>query len=85
MLITIRDMRTTPIRYYRADVSASFARKHDNGALISCGLTVPDSLPAASLDRLITTKRAHEIDAETFNHSGCQSSCILRGASKCTW
>lgn len=81
--ISIRDLTTQ--KYYRATVSLTFARRHDNGALISCGLTVPDDLSKRSLQALIARKQATEITYEQWNHSGCQSSCVLRGAKECRW
>jgi len=83
-------MRTISIRngehYYRATVSLTWARRHDNGALVSCGLTVGESgFTIGMLNTLIKRGQAAEITREQWNHSGCQSSCILRGNSECRW
>jgi len=71
--------------HYRLDLSPAQVRKYDNGALISCGLTIPDDMPIRALNWLVRHKRAHVISAETANHSGCQSYCILRGDDHCQW
>ena len=68
-------------KYYRAELSRAQALRLDNGALISCGLTVGRDLSRRQLARLQVT----EVTAEEWNHSGCQSSCTLRGAAKCSW
>lgn len=81
MMITIRDGET----FYKASVTAQWANKHDNGALISCGLAVGENLTRTSLNILIRQKRAYLISKEDYNHSGCQSRCIRRGDSICQW
>lgn len=70
-------------RYYRADVTPQWARYHDNGALISCGLIVPDSLSAEAFKRL--GSRAVEVSRDDYNHSGCLSRCVRRGDNTCQW
>lgn len=73
-------------KYYRANVSPGWAQTHDNGALVSCGLTVGrDGFTARMLAGLIRRRRAIEVTESEWQHSGCQSSCILRGAERCTW
>ena len=80
---------TSPVlktpKYYRARVTTSWAKRHDNGALISCGLTVGDRFPLGALKTLIARGQAVEVDQDTYNHSGCQSACILRGHAACRW
>ena len=71
--------------HYRADVSTQWARRHDNGALISCGLTVPDDLSRASLRALIVKGRASTCTHDEWNHSSCQSACVRRGDAVCRW
>ncbi len=69
-------------KYYRCEVSQRWLAKHDNGAVFSCGLTVgQDGLTMASFQRLNRT----EVTREQWNHSGCQSSCVLRGGKECRW
>jgi hypothetical protein len=72
-------------RYYRANVHPSWLAKHDNGAVISCGLTVPDDLPMASLRRMVHCGTAREITQVEWAHSACQSYCVTRGDAKCQW
>lgn len=72
--------------YYRAEVSQRWAVEHDNGAIFSCGLTVgEDGLELSSLQALIRQGKAVEVSYDEWNHSGCQSSCIRRGAKECRW
>lgn len=91
--ITIKD----PIgpKYYRARVSYQWANRHDNGALISCGLTINE--PSAWSGKVWLTRRAFnslrarcinqvtEITEPEYQHSGCQSSCTRRGDAICRW
>lgn len=50
--------------------------------LMSIGLDVKrDSLAQDILD----TGRAVEVLHQEWNHSGCQSSCVLRGNPICRW
>ncbi len=84
-----------PVRgkFYRARPSMAWIKRHDNGALISCGLTVDE--PSAYSGTVWLTDRAFkalesrgvvvEITEQQWKHSGCQSSCILRGNAKCSW
>jgi hypothetical protein len=73
-------------KHYRANVTPEWAQAHDNGRLISCGLTVgEDGFTARMLGYLLRKRRAIEVTEQEWNHSGCQSSCILRGADKCSW
>lgn len=60
----------------------------DNGALISCGLTVGWSLDGVTppqLRHLIETGQATEVPAERRGHGGCLSSCVLKGHDRCSW
>lgn len=78
--ITIADPKTG--KYYRAEVTARFVERYDNGAIVSCGLTVGEyglSLDAPGIRKL------EEIPKEDWNHSGCQSSCVKRGGKECRW
>lgn len=90
LTISIRDPKHD--KFYRARVTPSWANRHDNGALISCGLTVDEAnsygtvyLTSRAFALLKSTGRVTEITKEQWNHSGCQSSCILRGARECRW
>lgn len=80
MNITIRHGDT----YYRASVSLAWARRHDNGALVSCGLTVGENLSLQAFRRLRPAQLT-VITKEQYNHSGCQSRCKLRGDTICQW
>lgn len=80
--ITIQDGE----QHYFATVTPQWAQRHDNGALISCGLTVgQDGFTRRMLDDLKRRGRLRAIDAATANHSGCQSSCVMRGGQTCQW
>jgi len=72
-------------RYYSARVSQSWAMRHDNGALISCGLTVGESLTDRAFKLAQKRFRVTEVSREAYNHSGCQSYCTLRGDVSCRW
>ncbi len=72
-------------KYYHATVSRVWLAKHDNGATVSCGLAVGTDLRQSQLDCLIRQGKAKEVSKEKWNHSGCQSSCILRGDNECRW
>ena len=65
--------------YYRYDASLAWVRRYDNGALISCGATVGEGglkrVPAGAV----------ETSFDQWNHSSCQSGCVLRGDAKCRW
>lgn len=71
--------------YYRATVSPIWARRHDNGHMISCGLSCPDDLSTRSLQALVRRGQAVPISHDEWNHSGCQSRCIRRGDALCQW
>lgn len=77
--ITIKDREAN--KYYRVTMSKAKAAFYDNGALVSCGLIVPDELPRRAFAQLPKT----EIDVTTWKHSGCQSRCTERGDSRCQW
>ena len=84
LTITIRDREKQ--KYYRARVTPQWAQRHNNGALISCGLTVGEyGFTERTLKGLIQRGQAVEIDHTTWNHSGCQSACVTRGDVKCQW
>jgi hypothetical protein len=80
-------------KYYRATVTPEWANRHDNGALISCGLTVDEPsawsgkvwLSSRAFNTLEKTGRVQEITHDQWNHSGCQSRCIMRGDAMCQW
>lgn len=79
MRVYIRD--TERGRYYRADVSPRWAKRNNNGALISCGLSVPEDISRRQLSALHVT----QVSYDEWNHSGCQSRCVLRGDDRCQW
>lgn len=73
-------------KYYRMAVSPAWAARHDNGALISCGLTIGEHGFTRRMFQLAQYRFSHlEISAEEWNHSGCQSSCTRRGDQQCRW
>lgn len=67
--------------YWRLSLSLRQYRKHDNGAMISCGLSVPKDISRNALRYCSPVA----VTKEQWNHSGCQSSCVLRGAATCRW
>jgi len=71
--------------YYRVSFSPAMAKKWDNGALISCGLTIPDDAPYSALCSWKMQHKAMECSESEWRHSGCQSRCTLRGDDKCQW
>ena len=71
--------------HYKLTVTPEWARKHDNGALVSCGLTIPDDLSVRSLAVLMRMGKAVIVPKAEWDHSGCQSRCIQRGDDKCQW
>jgi hypothetical protein len=87
-LVTIHDEDTK--KHYLATVSRQWAIKNDNGALISCGLTINEwtghcDITRNQLEWLRTHNRLKEITAGEANHSGCQSRCVMRGDAICQW
>jgi len=83
-------------QYYRANLNQQQAERHrclsfrwrapcNNYAMVSCGLTVPDDLRASTLRRWINNGTAVQVAREEWQHSGCQSTCVLRGAQTCRW
>lgn len=84
--VTVKDPTADPPRYYEVRLTLRDANRYNNGCMVSIGLTVGEgSFKASSLKRLQEAGRVKEIDQTTYNHSGCRSSCILRGGSKCRW
>lgn len=90
LTISIRD--TQHQKFYRATVTPTWANRHDNGALISCGLTIDEAsysgtvwLTRRAFARLQARGAVTEVTQDQWNHSGCQSSCIRRGAAECRW
>lgn len=80
MRIYAKDNSTRPARYYRLYLTRRQIMRVDNGALISCGLTAPDDVSSKWLQ-----KHGTEVPEMEWRHSGCLSSCIMRGAEKCNW
>lgn len=79
MRITAKDPKDNSYWYVHAPMKV--AKRYDNGCLFSIGWTVGKDLPRATFARLPKTAMTQE----QWNHSGCQSYCILRGHSKCAW
>lgn len=73
------------------NMGENMVRKYDNGSLISTGLWVTSNdITQKKFDewyqKAEKNVRGFEIVSyEKFNHSGYQSSCILRGDKKCQW
>lgn len=73
-------------RFFEVYVTSQWAARHDNGALISCGLTVgQDGFTAAAWERAKAVFLSREMSEQQYRHSGCQSGCVLRGNAKCRW
>lgn len=73
-------------QYYKVVVTKHWFDRHDNGAMLSCGLTVgKDNFTAKDWARAKATFIHTELTQEQWNHSSCQSSCVLRGGSTCRW
>lgn len=66
--------------YYKMTLTHKEAKRLDNGAMVSCGITAPDCI-----DKWVKTGKASVVTKEQWNHSGCQSRCVLRGDDKCQW
>lgn len=82
--IYIRDPKVEPAHHYRYDASVRWAHEHDNGALISCGLVVGERLNGRVVLSAVP-RGAVEVSHDEWNHSGCRSGCVLRGARECRW
>ena len=76
MIVYIRDPKAG--KYYRYAADRAFVQRYDNGALTSCGLTI-------GMDLLCVPEGATRVSREEYQHSGCQSTCILRGNRECRW
>ena len=81
MKITIKDGE----KYFVAIVSPKWAERHNNYALISCGLTVGHDLSPGSWSYCRRRFKVTEITHDEYNHSGCLSGCIRRGDPNCRW
>lgn len=68
-------------RAWKFNPSLRWVRDHDNGFSVSIGFRVPKDVGEAELERL----GAKEVDWDEYNHSGCGSSCVKRGAETCRW
>ena len=73
-------------KYYKMAVSSAWADRHDNGCLISCGLTIGQHGFTRRMFQLALYRFSYvELTELEYQHSGCQSACILRGAATCRW
>ena len=79
MWITVRDPDNNT--YWRVHASLSTVKRYDNYCLVSIGWTVGVDLARRTFNRL----KKEQLTGEQWNHSGCQSYCVLRGDSKCQW
>lgn len=85
MRIYIVDRLQNPPTHYRANLTMAQAKRHDNGALISIGLAVDKDLRPSTLRKWLKDGTAVACSHEEWNHSGCLSSCVNRGAETCHW
>ncbi len=91
--VSIKDPRHDTYWFY--DASVAWVRRHDNGVIVSCGLTVGEKssysgkayLSETTFDRMKKTekKNLRAVTLDEWNHSGCQSQCVLRGNPTCRW
>ena len=79
--LTLYAFDSTAKRAWKFHPSLAWYRRHDNGVAVSIGFRVPDEVTEKQLKGLHAT----EVSYETWKHSGCQSSCVMRGGSKCGW
>lgn len=80
LTIYAQDKSTQPTRYYKLILTPAQAKRVDNGALISCGLTAPGDVSSKWLQ-----KHGTEVSETAWKHSSCQSRCIMRGDDICQW
>lgn len=80
MIVYAKDESTRPARYYKLNLTRRQVMRVDNGALISCGLTAPKDVSSKWVQQ-----HGEEVPEQTWKHSGCLSSCVLRGNNKCGW
>lgn len=85
MLTVTVKVEDQPARFYRLWVTPAWAQRHDNGALVSIGLTVPKDLSRGAFQRALSKFKYVQLTEEEWNHSGCQSSCVKRGGKECRW
>jgi hypothetical protein len=83
MTIYLRQDKTA--KHYKLNLTRNQVRRYDNGAMISCGLSSPADVSTRTLNLWIKAGIAVEVDQQTWNHSGCQSSCTTRGDASCRW
>jgi hypothetical protein len=83
LTISVRDGES----FYVVKVTPKWADKYDNGAVISCGLTVPVDISRQAFERYRKRypDRVVNVSRDEYQHSGCQSSCIRQGARECRW
>ena len=72
-------------RRYQLMLSTAQVKKYDNGAMVSCGLSIPEDMPESAFQWLFVHQRAMQVSETEYNHSGCQSRCVLRGDALCQW
>lgn len=68
-------------KYWRFEATQRWWVEHDNGCAVSIGFEVGKEI---SMDQL-RSLGAVEVTKDEWNHSGCQSSCVKRGAKECRW
>jgi hypothetical protein len=70
-------------KFYRLQLTRQQAKLWNNVALVNTGLIVgAGGITAKQFDYL--SKFGTAITKDEFEHSGCKSSCKLRGDSKCS-
>ena len=83
MFVYARDRERN--KYYRLILNLRQVKRLDNGSLRSTGLTVGENIAHSTIQRYLRDGIAREVTEEKYRHSGCQSSCVLRGDPKCGW
>lgn len=87
LTVSIKDPKEG--KFYTATIPPSILNNsmlfQDNGCLVSIGWTVGGDLSRRGLEELNSRGYLKEIDRDTWNHSGCQSSCVRRGGKACRW
>lgn len=84
--VSVRDKRDAEaVKYYRVRCTPAFADRHNNFMLFSIGWNLGEDLPVAAFAQLRSKGLVEEITFSQWNHMGCQSSCVERGGTRCSW
>ena len=71
--------------YVIVNPSLRFLREHDNGHLVSIGLSIGEDIPESTVKRWVSRGFAKPTSYQDAIHGGCQSSCVKRGDDCCRW